>query len=160
MTTSGNTTEGSVWHPPSGRPTDEDHAPTPPIPGAYVPGPYAQGPYPGYAPVHVPTYGAPRPGKGLALGTLWTGIGSLVLAFLSVGVLGILRGAVGMVLGMVTLRRTSRGTATGSETATFGMALSLVAIVLGALLLMTAWPALVDAFEQGYEQGWEQGSQP
>lgn len=152
MTTSGNTTEGSVWHPPSGRPLDEGTAPPPPFPGASVPGPYV--------PVRVPTYGAPRPGKGLALGTLWTGVGSLVLGFLSIGVLGIVGGIVGMILGMVTLRRASRGTATGEETATFGMALSLVSIVVGAVLLMTAWPALVDAFEQGYERGWEQGSQP
>jgi drug/metabolite transporter (DMT)-like permease len=89
----------------------------------------------------------------MSLGTLWTGVGSLVLGFFSIGVLGILGGAVGLVLGMVTLRRVGRGTATGSDTATFGMALSLVSIAIGSVLLISAWPMLVDAFEQGWEQG-------
>ena len=65
-------------------------------------------------------------------------------------------GIVGLLLGIVTLRRANRGTATGSETAIFGMALSLVSIVLGGLLFLSAWPALVGAFEQG----WEQSSTP
>lgn len=148
--TSGSTTENSPWCPPSGTPTGEAPTPAPPFPQAYVPGPY-----PGYDAIRAAGY-RPPPGNGMALGTLWTGVGSLVLGFFSIGVLGIVGGIVGLVLGMVTLRRAKRSTATGSDTATFGMALSLISIVVGGLILASAWPAVVDAFEQG----WEQGSQP
>ncbi|NTW42549.1 MAG: DUF4190 domain-containing protein [Cellulomonadaceae bacterium] len=148
-----NTTESSPWCAPGETPTDE--APAPPLPEADAPASSALGAHPGYGVVRTPSY-APPPGKGMSLGTLWTGVGSLVLGVLSIGVLGIVGGIFGLVLGMVTLRRADRGTATGSETATFGMALSLVSIVLGVLLFTSAWPAVVDAFEQG----WEQGIQP
>ena len=154
--TSDSTTESSPWRLPSGTPTGEGPAPAPPFPETYAPGPSAPGPHPGYGAIRAPGYGPPPPGKGMALGALWTGVGSLVLGFLSIGVLGIVGGIVGLVLGMVTLRRANRGTATGSETAIFGVALSLVSIVLGGLLFLSAWPAFVDAFEQG----WEQGSRP
>lgn len=159
MTTDG-TTEGSLWHPPGATPTDDGRAPVPPFPAAHPPGRTAPGPQPGYGAIRPPGYRSAPPGRGMALGTLWTGVGSLVLGFISIGVLGIVGGIVGLVLGMVTLHRANRGKATGSEMASFGMAMSLVSIVVGGLLFVSAWPAFVDAVEQGFEQGWEEGSQP
>ena len=151
-----------------------------PVPGQpYQGGPYGGGPYPGqalpgqpYGQPYPPTaaygpgplmgapYGRPAPPRtGLALGSLYTGLGALVIGLpFTVGVGAVAGGLVGLVLGVVALRRVRAGTGGGRAYAWWGIVLSAVASTVGVPVFMATAQDAAEAFEAGWEDGWEDGA--
>lgn len=149
---------------------------SPYAPGApYAPGsPYATGPtpyptgpagYPGYQgyPGTAAPYGygysgpqymaPPRPTNGLATGALATGISALVGVLISVGVLGVLGGIVGIGLGIAALRRVRQG-APGRAKAIWGIVTSVLAMVAGTAFFLAIADDLGDSWDEGYESSY------
>lgn len=132
--------------------------------------PYAAQPYPGQPYPPATAYGAtPFPGDphqkpphlrtGLALGSLFTGLGALVIGLpFTLGVASVAGGLVGLVLGVVALRRVRAGTGGGRAYAWWGVALSAVSSVAGAAVFMATVDEAADAFEEGWNDGWEEGA--
>lgn len=163
-------TSPDPFAPPGGAPVAPPYPARPGAAPAYAAQPYAAQPYPGrpypgqpYPPAA--SYGAvPFPGDpsakpphrrtGLALGALYTGLGALVVGLpFTLGVGSVVGGLVGLVLGVVALRRVRAGTGGGRTYAWWGVALSAVSSVAGVLVFMATADEAVDAFEQGWEDG-------
>ena len=100
----------------------------PPPPGGYTPPPGSWGGPGGYGPPP-PGYG-PQQNKGLAVAALVLGIVGFVTFFLFVG--GLL-GIVALVLGIVAIRQTRKGQASGKSMAIAGTILGGAAIVITAI---------------------------
>lgn len=131
--------------------------PTQPYPSQPYPGPPYPGqqghPYPGSTLPATPYAGPPRLPTGLALGALFTGLGSLVIGVpFTVGVGGILGGLVGLVLGVVALRRVRAGTGGGRASAWWGVALSVAASVAGVGMFAALAPEVAEEFQQGWDE--------
>ncbi len=136
---------------------------------------YGSGPLPGVPyqkPAHLRT--------GLAQAALFTGLGALVIALpTTLGAGGVVAGLVGLVLGVIALRRVRAGTGGGRAYAWWGIALSSVASVAGAALFTVAVTDIAedaadarsdedtadaidpsgydDAWDRGYDAGYEDG---
>lgn len=109
------------------------------------------GPFPG-----APYTRSPHLRTGLAQGSLYTGLGALVVGLpFTVGVGAVVAGLVGLVLGVVALRRVRAGTGGGRAFAWWGIALSAIATVGGAALFAVTAEDAADAFAEGWEAGWE-----
>ena len=100
----------------------------PPPPGGYAPPPGSWGGPGGYGPPP-PGYG-PQQNKGLAVAALVLGIVGVVTFFFF---LGGLIGIVALVLGIVAIRQTRRGQASGQGMAIAGTVLGGAAIVITAI---------------------------
>lgn len=96
--------------------------------------PYPQG---GWGPPPAPAYGYPGYPQplpaGMAITALVLGIAGLVLCWTAIG--GLLLGLLGVVFGIVALRRARRGQAGGQGRAVAGLVTGAIGLVLGAVFL-------------------------
>ena len=129
--------ERDPWATPS---SDQPTSPQQPDPGyGQQPPPYGQQPYgqPQYGPPQYgqPGYGYPQRANGKATAALWTGIGSLVLAFCcGLGIVGVLP----IVLGV---KARSEIRASGGQQEGDGMALA--GIITGAVAIVVSIAVIV-----------------
>ena len=141
----------ALAYPPPGNPGH------PYAPQAYPSQAYPSQGYPGSTLPGTPYARAPQLPTGLALGSLFTGLGALVIgAPFTLGVGGVVIGLGGLVLGVTALRRVRAGTGGGRAYAWWGVGLSVAASVAGAAL----FAALVPQAAEEFQQGWDSAAEP
>lgn len=107
--------------------------------GAPYPYPYRPGSQPGYPPPPYAGYPPAAPKNGLGIASLVLAIGALVLVWSVAG--GIVLGIAAAVLGVAARQRVKRGEANNGGMAIAGIALGLLAVVIG-LVFIPIWIAI------------------
>lgn len=108
------------------------------------PAPYPGQPY-GY-PAGPPGYGAPRPRNGLAIASLVLGIAGVVTCWLTFP--GIILGILAVIFGGVGLARARNDRVSNKGMAIAGLTTGVIAIIVGAVLLVYAIQVASDCLDQ------------